>query len=454
MSTSEWPQMDSNAVEISPGTDAPSDLFGGDLFGDELLDMYHSAVVGNGGTDGVDSIPNDVLNPPVMPNLLSRIKGENDGTDHVLPNPITGDEYDGLNVFRPSTSMNDFTNLLENGGASTLPAPTPAPLTVLPMKPSDPITVPSVGEGVISGLTRKRSNIECNNISNMSLSQAVQDLSSNHKKRFTDKGNVDIDAAQFTSVALMSKVKEEDASPGISNDGQNIHPGNNMHRNTPDPFSMNMMRGTGVMGNISLGNAGMTNPNNATSKVGPLSTPAISTISVPTSTLKLKTMPLSSPQLVPAAHPGIAKDIIHPPSSVSIKTEESFKVVAQAAVTNLILSAGSNPPRFDSGHNVTDSDSESSQHLKPVNTSSAHVAALTSNNWVAACAASINNAPPGTVAAAQAAALAAASDPAAAKAARARRATLTADERARQNRDRNREHARNTGCERRHMLKN
>ena len=74
----------------------------------------------------------------------------------------------------------------------------------------------------------------------------------------------------------------------------------------------------------------------------------------------------------------------------------------------------------------------------------AHVAALTSNNWVAACAASISDAPPGTAEAAQAAALAAASDPAAAKAARARRATLTADERARQNRDRNREHARNT----------
>ena len=50
--------MDTSAVEISPGTEASSDLFGGDLFGDELLDMYHSAVVGGGGTDPVDPLSN------------------------------------------------------------------------------------------------------------------------------------------------------------------------------------------------------------------------------------------------------------------------------------------------------------------------------------------------------------------------------------------------------------
>ncbi len=126
-------------------------------------------------------------------------------------------------------------------------------------------------------------------------------------------------------------------------------------------------------------------------------------------------------------------------SSSNVKTEESFKGVAQAAVNNLILSAGQNAARYEAGKG--DSNNPFS---KPVDTSTAHVAALTSNNWVAACAASISDAPPGTAEAAQAAALAAASDPAAAKAARARRATLTADERARQNRDRNREHARNT----------
>jgi Uncharacterized conserved protein len=122
-------------------------------------------------------------------------------------------------------------------------------------------------------------------------------------------------------------------------------------------------------------------------------------------------------------------------SNGSVKTEENFKGVAQAAVTSLILSAGTN---------ANGNDESQPSFSKPVDTSTAHVAALTSTNWVAACAASISGAPPGTAQAAQAAALAAANDPAAAKAARAKRATLTADERARQNRDRNREHARNT----------
>lgn len=165
----------------------------------------------------------------------------------------------------------------------------------------------------------------------------------------------------------------------------------------------------------------------------------------------------SAPSVVPAMHPAavampkinhivanaakIVTNSMHTTSDVSTtsngstKTEESFKGVAQAAVTNLILSAGNNTNR---------NKEESDAFVKGVDTSTAHVAALTSNNWVAACAASISGAPPGSAQAAQAAALAAASDPAAAKAARARRATLTADERARQNRDRNREHARNT----------
>ena len=51
--TADWPQIDAAAVSAS------SDLFGGDLFGDELMDMYNSsAVVGSDGADhgAIDSI--------------------------------------------------------------------------------------------------------------------------------------------------------------------------------------------------------------------------------------------------------------------------------------------------------------------------------------------------------------------------------------------------------------
>lgn len=152
---------------------------------------------------------------------------------------------------------------------------------------------------------------------------------------------------------------------------------------------------------------------------------------------------VKTPRLVPATVKSAPATVPSSKASVSStgsgKTEETFKGVAQAAVNNLILSAGQSTTRFEPGKTESNNN-----FAKAVDTTTAHVAALTSNNWVAACAASISDAPPGTAEAAQAAALAAASDPAAAKAARARRASLTVDERARQNRDRNREHARNT----------
>ena len=40
--TADWPQIDAAAVS------ATSDLFGGDLFGDELMDMYNSSAVVDG----------------------------------------------------------------------------------------------------------------------------------------------------------------------------------------------------------------------------------------------------------------------------------------------------------------------------------------------------------------------------------------------------------------------
>lgn len=48
--------MENSAAVITGDVEAHSDLFGGDLFGDELLDMYNSSVAG--GADGVNDIPN------------------------------------------------------------------------------------------------------------------------------------------------------------------------------------------------------------------------------------------------------------------------------------------------------------------------------------------------------------------------------------------------------------
>ena len=103
-------------------------------------------------------------------------------------------------------------------------------------------------------------------------------------------------------------------------------------------------------------------------------------------------------------------------------TEADFKSVAQAAVSNLIASAGNKSENPNKPATVTKEDS-----IEIVDTSTEHIKALTGSNWVTVCSDGqscssggdkTNN--------------------------RARRQNLTPDERARQNRDRNREHARNT----------
>lgn len=106
-------------------------------------------------------------------------------------------------------------------------------------------------------------------------------------------------------------------------------------------------------------------------------------------------------------------------------TEADFKNVAQAAVSSLILSTKNGEVEPSNKSDLVD---------EPVDTTTAHVKALTGANWVAACSG------------AGAAAVAVNGAPVDAKGNgnRAKRQSLTADERARQNRDRNREHARNT----------
>ena len=43
MSSIEWPSVDTNGVSF-PAIVSSADLFEGELFGDELIDIYHSAV--------------------------------------------------------------------------------------------------------------------------------------------------------------------------------------------------------------------------------------------------------------------------------------------------------------------------------------------------------------------------------------------------------------------------
>jgi len=317
-------------------------------------------------------------------------------------------DYDGLGAFRPSNSINDFTSILENN--TILPSPAKVIAVNAYAHSQDENQLSFSGQASPTGSGKKRT-------------REASNLTPPKKKVMVKKASPVVVAAPVQrctpiKVEAMS-VDEEDTIVPDATEAQNKLQDNAAPVVAPDSLSTVVVP----------------------VPVTPAPVPAV----------------VQSAPLVGTSHPALAlakgnhivanaakfvPDIQRSGSDISVgvgsscKTEESFKGVAQAAVTNLILSAG-----------TTTQCSKEEVELafgKNVDTSTAHVAALTSNNWVAACAASISGAPPGTAQAAQAAALAAASDPAAAKAARARRATLTADERARQNRDRNREHARNT----------
>lgn len=427
MTSTDWSQIDSSAVEISPNSEVSTDLFGGDLFGDELLDMYSSSV--NENNNEVGSIPNDI------PNLLSMNKTVDEATAATPSKDNFSNDFGGLGALTQSPSLNDFSSLLNSPAATNSKIVKPEQAQ---QQQQPPVTqpVPKTEAPVVATVTKKRSRAE-NKVTTTTVTHHVGPVpinTQNKKRALNTNEKKGQQATTMTTVSSSTIVKTEDVK-GNAQDNSN--------KDTPDPLTT--ATGAVVTMTPTAANALPQAPAPVTSapaimKVAPVVTNNTKAVAPVPAVKSVNSTTFVTAPLIQM--PDVATSA--PPVDNDPKTEESFKGVAQAAVTNLILSAGNNTPRFDSGQTVTDSDSESSLHLKPVNTSTQHVAALTSNNWVAACAASICNAPAGTVAAAQAAALAAASDPAAAKAARARRATLSADERAKQNRDRNREHARNT----------
>jgi hypothetical protein len=137
----------------------------------------------------------------------------------------------------------------------------------------------------------------------------------------------------------------------------------------------------------------------------------------------LSTAPTATAASVATKKPDVPTSSTSASTVKRAATEADFKDVASAAVSSLIQNASTTVTKAGPAK-------ASAKPSEKVDTSTAHVNALTSQNWVTAC-----NPVPGTTE----------SQSACDKAARnARRASLTQEERAKQNRDRNREHARNT----------
>lgn len=371
--TTDWP--------MDPSNETSSDLFGGDLFSDELLDMYHAE-----------------------DNPMSNLLGGEANTENQ-----TNNDYDGLGAFRPSTSITDFTSILEEQPGPEMTSVVPPEVKSAAVISSVPAVQPRT---VSSSSVTAPSPVPAQSVSPAPAPIPVAAV--NAKKRSVGEGS-----QTGTAPKKIATVKRAPVPVKVESSTQVV-------KTVTPQIVKSVVTNVAVNAPKVPQHPALKNVATAVVKAVPITVTSQSTVPkgnhIVANAAKVAPIPSS-------------KDAASTASCGGHKTEESFKGVAQAAVTNLILSA-TNPP--------VAKPTEEAGFTKPVDTSTAHVAALTSNNWVAACAASISGAPPGTAQAAQAAALAAASDPAAAKAARARRATLTADERARQNRDRNREHARNT----------
>lgn len=387
MATAEWSSEEAQPASL-PQMVSSADLFVGELFGDELMDIYNSSVV-----EGVEihDIPN--LDHPVK-------EGDADEDHPTTRTTVTADGMgDGLGAFRPSTSFNDLANLIQPQVAAesseiTVPRVIPMPEVTTTTKVS----------------TRKR--------------QASTSSDSPPSKRKTYSRSRRNTASKKNTTSMSKKV----ASETINCDAV--------------PMSVVSLSEDAEV------TAAAVEAATAAAVAVAASFPVLPDFSLPkvTSglTLTMKSndkleLALSAPQAVTSA------DNVSSDTSSIASSDTQFKSVAQQAVSNLIMNVNSGSARMlpkvaaSASLVASTSDDESSDDKSKVDTSTAHIKALTGNNWVAACSGGSTTGP-ASPPMSSGASVTAGMD----KANRVRRQNLTPDERARQNRDRNREHARNT----------
>jgi hypothetical protein len=296
---------------------------------------------------------------------------------------------DGLGAFRPSTSFNDLSTLLtpestvetRNAQAEPTAAPAQAPVPVL----SAPAPANTVGP-LNAPKTKKRT-----------ADSAPADAPVAKRRTSTGRKGP-------SSPGSKSKTKNPGGSTSgtkektqVAGDKQTkATTQNNSNKDTPNPLTSGEPQQQPV----------------TVQPINPVVKPAVASSSAPA---------VVTPRVQAPAEPAEDESITPSTSEASGQpTEADFQSVAQAAVSNLIMNAGNGK-------------SESANPMPGTNidTSTEHIKALTGSNWVAVCSGGDIGGPSSIES----------SDK---MNNRARRQNLTADERARQNRDRNREHARNT----------
>lgn len=429
--STEWSQVDSAMHSISPPSS--DDFLDGDILGDELMDIYNAAVVGGGDDD--DEVMREI------PSLL----GPSDLSSDVVKKDGALDD-DGFGAFRPSTSFNNLIMLDPNTESTHVDV---APTVV---QPPPEKTVSGNAARVISSTSLSPDLI-------ISPAPAVATppvvtTPGGTKRKSSAPGNPGSPSKRKNVGTVARSKQQKTAVKGTANKKAG------KKKNTPNPLTLPNKSGTTTtapvpavrttvpakvkteMAATSVTNAVAPSPRPSSACIKQESNEPVQTVSAahPVATVALKKK--ASEATVPSAPTSAPTTSIlsNPP------TEADFKSVAQAAVNNLIMNVGNtattkaNSEKTAKGRSnsmpassSSNAKTTSTSTAKRVDTSTEHVKALTGSNWVAVCggvgtSGDSNNNQSNSDKMCN----------------RARRSNLTPDERARQNRDRNREHARNT----------
>lgn len=423
-----------------PADVSNSDLFGGDLFGDELIDMYGSSAVSDDTTD------QDLLNENDKPAANNQVSSNENKSDVAA--------LDGLGAFRPCTSFNDFAELLP---PSTTPvtgtAPGQIPVSPATVSMSDSSTTLD-HQGSQPMLSYVAGSSTTNTTNAPQVNQPVAKKGVKTNMTLAGKNHAAVIPSSLLPTGTGVKINQQAATQAAAvaaavSKGQ-----------TPDPLEASRHR-TNVSQNT---------------RVAP-SAPVISTVNrvVPRQTPDhvLSNNRTQSNNIVQAANAHTQSPVAAQQSTTQVNnaisqatitaaaaaavanapTAADFTAVAQAAVSNLIMNAGSHtattvnvpPPEEENVNTIVTSGSHA-------DVSTAHVTALTSSNWVSAVNNNNNNVNTAPTLARTNSVTTTSTHSlidhqqgdTLAPAAKRRRQNLTPDERAKQNRDRNREHARNT----------
>lgn len=401
-----------------------NELFGGDFFGDELMEMYS-------GENGL-ALPVIAISAAAAELGGGRSCSSEDFSKHpgilVAMNAAAMDwGLDFLSGMSSDDVMSgdDVNDTSDIAGATVTPVP-----SALPLVPVTRASASATAAAKRSIATRSTSNLTQRNPP---------------KKRKLAGKVVAITATITTDVnasAPNSKVPAKVASRGgikvnlpptalirvpVSNSASKVSHSHAVAAQSPGPppSLSKIPSSTAIQSSVDV------IPNDKITAV------SSTVVAVPPQRIAPSTLSTLAPTKIVGKTPDVQKSTGFITSTITgvkvAQSEAEFKDMAAAAVSCFMQSASTS-----SSSNPLPTSDMATKSCEKIDTSTAHINALTSQNWVTACGPPIPEDAPSSDASTE-------EGSACDKTARtAHRATLTQEQRAKQNRDRNREHARNT----------